>query len=385
MKDITKFIAVLLFIISIACSNKPGKNAELDMQNNSILLFAGTYSNQINGDTGIFIYEFDTLNANFKKITGATGIVNPSYLALSPKLNKVYSVSEGGINGNLVNDLEFNLADSSIHLVNSLKSEGEDPCFIATDNGNKILVTANYSGGSISIFSLKNGNLENLIRTISFQGSSVIASRQEKSHLHTIAFSPDNKYLFATDLGTDMIYRIKLNPAFFDTNLNPDIDTISIKPGSGPRHLAFGKNNEYLYLINELSGEINVFRYDNGDLSLHQTILADTSNAHGSADIHLTSDGKYLYASHRLYNDGISIFEVLEDGKIKSIGYAKTEKHPRNFVITPNDRYMLVACRDDNCIEIFEIDHNSGLLNNTGKKISIGSPVCLKFFIKQEQ
>ncbi|MDO5570424.1 MAG: lactonase family protein [Bacteroidales bacterium] len=379
MNKFALYTFILLGNILIGCSKTTNYTSKLNADNNNLLLFAGTYSNKINGDTGVFVYMFDTITADFEKISGVKNIVNPSYLHLSKKNNKLYAVSEGGKNGNLANTLVFNRNDSSLNIINSFKTEGEDPCFIITDNDEKILATANYSGSSISLFSLKDGIIESLIRTIGFKGEGVIKSRQEKSHLHNIIFSPDNKYFFATDLGTDKIYRIRVNSALFDKNVNPDIDSIDVKPGSGPRHLAFGKDFKHLYLITELSGEINVFSFEDNNLNNIQTIAADTTNAQGSADIHITNNGKYLYASHRLKNDGISIFKILDDGRIENIGYVNTGKHPRNFVISPNDKYLLAACRDDNMVEIFSINQETGMLEKTNKQIQLGSPVCLKF------
>ena len=131
---------------------------------------------------------------------------------------------------------------------------------------------------------------------------------------------------------------------------------------------------------------VTVFNYKDGCLDAIQTIDSDisqTSRRKGSADIHLTSDGKFLYSSNRLRSDGIAIFSVNpETGLLTSVGYQLTGIHPRNFLITPNDKFLLCANLNSNNIQIFEINSVTGLLCDTGKEILLEKPVCLKWVKK---
>lgn len=164
----------------------------------------------------------------------------------------------------------------------------------------------------------------------------------------------------------------------------PLSEMVTLPPGSGPRHLIFSKDGNYAYLITELSGKVIAFTYANGKLNAIQTITADTVQAKGSADIHLSPDGKYLYTTNRLKEDGIAIFEVNpENGMLAKVGYQLTDPHPRHFNITPNGKYLLVACRDSNTIQVFRRDVKSGLLQTTGQDIKIDQPVCIQFAVKQ--
>ena len=150
--------------------------------------------------------------------------------------------------------------------------------------------------------------------------------------------------------------------------------------GNGPRHFDFHPNGLYFYLLGELSGEVLVYDYNNGELEQKQTILADSVGAQGSADIHVSPNGKFLYASNRLQEDGIAIFSIdKDDGTLTKVGYQLTAKHPRNFAITPNGKFLLVAARDDNVVEVYSIDNKTGLLTNTNQDIAIDMPVCIKF------
>ena len=198
-------------------------------------------------------------------------------------------------------------------------------------------------------------------------------------------YTPDHKYLLASDLGTDQIHVFPVSENVTDgvshSLLNESEEfNIKVESGSGPRHICFHPNQKFAYLINEISGKVIAFSYDKGKLNAIQYIEADTVGAKGSGDIHISPDGKFLYASNRLKADGIAIFSInQEEGTLTKTGYQLTGIHPRNFIISRNGRYLLVACRDSNSIQVFERDSQTGLLKDTGKTIKTNKPVCLKF------
>jgi 6-phosphogluconolactonase (cycloisomerase 2 family) len=221
-------------------------------------------------------------------------------------------------------------------------------------------------------------------KVFEFEGSGPDANRQDKPHLHCAVFSPDRHYLFAADLGTDQLHKFTTgNAAPFLTTGNPE--AFKLEPGSGPRHLTFHPNGRFAYLINELSGKVTAFHYANGHLEPVQYIASDNSEGvggKGSADIHVSPDGKFLYASNRANTNNIAIFSINDaDGKLTLVGHQPTGRHPRNFVITPNGKYLLVANMNSKLIQFFEIDKKTGLLKeDTTKQITdIDRPVCLKF------
>ena len=276
------------------------------------------------------------------------------------------------------------LADyCGIHLVHIVRGA---PCYITLSPSEKFVLTANYIGGSITVFPLdKDGKLKSETRLISFTGNSLDKERQTQPHLHCIEFTPDHKYLLASDLGTDQIHVFPVSENVTDgvshSLLNESEEfNIKVESGSGPRHICFHPNQKFAYLINEISGKVIAFSYDKGKLNAIQYIEADTVGAKGSGDIHISPDGKFLYASNRLKADGIAIFSInQEEGTLTKTGYQLTGIHPRNFIISRNGRYLLVACRDSNSIQVFERDSQTGLLKDTGKTIKTNKPVCLKF------
>jgi 6-phosphogluconolactonase (cycloisomerase 2 family) len=263
--------------------------------------------------------------------------------------------------------------------MNTQLTQGGAPCYINITPDGKSVITANYMGANISLIRLdSSGRLTENVKTIVFTGEGEIKNRQDQPHLHCVEFTPDGKHLLANDLGTDKIHAFPLNS---DGKLDEKAGfDINLEPASGPRHICFSKDGRFAYLINEISGKVTTLSYDGKGLTPIQYIEADTVNAQGSADIHLSPDGKFLYASNRLKADGIAIFSVnQETGLLTKAGYQLTGIHPRNFVITPDGRYLLVACRDSNWVQIFERDEKTGLLIDTGKRIETSKPVCLKF------
>jgi len=156
------------------------------------------------------------------------------------------------------------------------------------------------------------------------------------------------------------------------------------KAGAGPRHLTFHPNNKYAYLIEELTGTISAYNYKNGKFGLLQNIPAippDYMGPIGSADIHVSPDGKFLYASNRGESNTIAIFKINQKtGWLTLIGHQSTlGKTPRNFDFDPSGNFLLAANQDSDEIVIFRVDKKTGLLTDTGKRIKVGNPVCIKW------
>lgn len=358
------------------------KNNPDATRNSELYLLIGTYTSGTS--KGIYVYRFNTESGESSYVSQIDGISNPSYLTVSPNEKFVYSVSENEAGNAQACAFSFDKKSGKLTFLNSQKTNGGSPCYINTDPKGKYVITANYSGGNVTVFPAKSdGSLLPASQVIGFEERD-----KPDSRLHCVAFSPDGKYLFADDLGKDKVHKFTVNyPAKGTDNstflLTGKPAAFEVEQGSGPRHLTFHPNRKFAYLINEKSGKVTVFKYNKGTLKDIQYIAADTTpgvGKKGSGDIHITPDGRYLYASNRLKADGLAIFKINQStGELTRIGYQFTGIHPRNFIITPNGKYLLVASRDNNNIQIFAIDSNSGLLKDTGKEIKIDKPVCLKF------
>lgn len=348
---------------------------------NELTMLVGTYTSGTS--KGIYSFRFNEEDGTTTPLNEVE-MENPSYLVPSADGKFVYAVSEFNDGRASANAFAFDKKQGTFRLLNTQKTNGEDPCYIITTGKN--VVTANYNGGSISVFPIApNGSLLPAANLLKFKGSGIDKERQEKPHLHCVRITPDGKYMLANNLGTDQIHKYIINPNADATNKETFLKegqpaAYQVEAGSGPRHLTFAPNGRYAYLINELSGTVIAFEYKEGNLKEIQTIAADTVGAKGSGDIHISPDGKFLYASNRLKADGIAIFGIHpENGKLTKAGYQLTGIHPRNFIITPNGKYLLVACKDSNVIQVYKRDAKTGLLTNIHKDIKMSQPVCIKF------
>lgn len=346
---------------------------------NEMYMLAGTYTAK--GSKGIYVYKVNTETGKSHYVS-EIAVEDPSYLVFSKNGKYVYTVTEKEDQQNSkVNAFSFDKKTGKLSFINSKPAGGGAPCHINVSPDGKRIITANYMGGSITEYAVNNdGSLGDTTQNIEFSGNGADKERQTQPHLHFVTFTPDAKYLFADDLGTDKIYKYQLDTKGNRLLSEGTPSAVKVKEGSGPRHLTFHPNGKYAYLITEISGDVIAFNYKDGNLSEFQTVKADTLNARGSADIHISPNGRFLYASNRLKGDGIAIFSINpQNGSLTKAGYQPTGIHPRNFVITPNGKLLLVANRDSDQIQVFKIDSKTGLLKNTNQDIKLSMPVCLKF------
>lgn len=390
MKIMNKIILLCLSCITIlGCGTKKEKtedSSEAKVNKNDLFLLVGSYSSA--EAEGIKLFRFNEETCAMSYVDGVKGISNPSYQNVSNDGNYIYSVGEDDEDLATVNAIQLDKEKGKLTLLNSqLVGEGA-PCYIRVSPNGRFLLTANYMGGSISVFPIeKDGKIGDSPYTIRYKGHGQDSQRQEQPHLHCVEFTPDGKHLVANDLGLDCIHKYPVasngpkvtQSNFIKTNNKKDI---KLESGSGPRHICFRPDGKFAYLINELSGAVTVLSYKKELLNPIQYIQSDTVYGRGSGDIHVSPDGKFVYSSNRLKADGIAIFKVDDkNGTLSRVGYQLTGVHPRNFIITPNGRFLLVACRDSNCIQIFSRNVTTGALTEVGK-VAVSKPVCLKFISK---
>ncbi len=347
-------------------------------QNSQQRLLVGTYTKNCESD-GIYIYDYAT-DGTAKLLSSGKKIVNPSYLAVSPDRKNVYAVNENGKESR-VSAFSFDAKSGKIKKLNDQESKGEDPCYVLNDDKN--VIAANYSGGSISVFKKNaDGSLNPAIQNLKHEGHSIHPDRQEKPHVHMVQFSPDEKFVIANDLGTDRIYVYRYAKDSGKQVLEFQ-DTIPIKTGSGPRQLRFSPNGEFAYLLAELDGTLTSFHYKEGKFKRIQEssiVNPDFKGETSAADLRISADGKFLYATNRGDANTISLFAIQPSGKLTFKSTVSTlGKGPRNFAIDPSGKHLLVAHEKSNDIVIFDRDMESGELTDSGKRISVCSPVCLVF------
>lgn len=336
------------------------------------MMFVGTYTD--GGSKGIYSYRFNQQTGE-AEVLDSLEMRNPSYLTLSRDARLIYAVSETHDEKASLNIVRIT-KNGGMRLIDTAPTEGEDPCYVATNSD--IALTANYSGGSMSVFQLKqSGTLAKLAMKFNGATGGPDPARQQAPHVHCACFTPDGRYVLATDFSADRILSFRIEGQ--DVIANGVAADVSAD--SGPRHLTFSNDGRFAYLMSELSGKVTIFAYHEGRLETLQEIVSDSVGARGGADIHLSPDGRFLYSSNRLKADGIAIFAVdSQTGLLTRIGYQPTASHPRMFNITPNGRFLLCCCRDSNKIQVFKRDSTTGLLTDTHQDIPLSKPVCVQFF-----
>lgn len=345
-------------------------------------LLVGTYTN--GRSHGIYVYDF-AASTGEAVLRDSVKSSNPSYLAVAPNNRYVYAVNEDGSDkgGGKVSAYAFNKATKKLTFINQVPSVGDHPCYVSVDRKNKWVVVGNYSSGTVTVLPIApDGGVGAAVTNMQHQGQSVNQERQKSPHVHAAVFSPDNKYLFAPDLGIDQVvgYTFNSKTGF----LKPFKEHVKVVAGSGPRHLDFHPSGKWGYLAQELSGTVTAFKYEKGKLVEMQQISmlpADYTGAATSADIHVSPDGRFLYASNRNTSNTIAIFKInAEDGKLTLVGHQSTMgKAPRNFSFDPSGKLLLVANQETNNIVVFSVDPETGLLTYTGKQIEVPNPVCIKW------
>ena len=347
----------------------------------SYRILVGSYT-QNTPATGISLYSLDASTLQ-SSLEGSAPTDNPSFVILSQDGGTVYCVNEfnDGRQGVSSFSLQGNTLKETSHLsIPENITPGGDPCNLLLASG--AIVTSNYTGGTLTSFRLKeDGTLDALSQAFNpvkeFQGLGLF--KEGDAHMHCAVLSPDGKYIFAVNLGNDCVHRFELGPDGLPLGVSTVAWSHRGLSHPGPRHMVFSQDGKYAYLLCELGDKLVSFRYQGGNLIPMQTVTAYTGKGHGSADIHISPDGRFLYTSHRLKDEGISIFSIGAGGKVRRTGFQPTGKHPRNFAISPDGNLLLCACRDDDRIEIYRIDKKTGALSNTGKSIETGAPVCIQF------
>jgi 6-phosphogluconolactonase len=335
---------------------------------------------------GIYVYHFDTGTGKLSYLNKVTGVDNPSYLAIAGDNHFVYSVNEVGTDRKgSVSAFSFVPKTGELKLINQQPSIGAGPCYILLDKARKNAFVANYSGGSLTVLPIKaDGSFGEASQNIQDEGQGIDKDRQDRAHVHTAALSPDEKYLFYTDLGTDRLNICNFDPSAAKPLTPAQTPYVSVTDGTGPRHLAFHPNGKYLYLIQEMGAQITCFKYNAGTLDKVQNVslVADGFTGKvGAADIHIAANGKFLYSTNRGDANEIEVFAINKaTGKLTFVERTSClGKTPRNFTLDPSGKFLLVANQNSDDIYVFKIDKTTGKLTYTGQKIEVGNPSCLKF------
>ena len=367
-------------------------------------LIVGTYGRQMH------LLELE--NASFSVLAfRSIEAKNTSCLALSPDRRYLFAVSECGGDSGVYSfrvhpsGQRIPLSGGRIERLSEIRGMSPDPCHLiylpgyfnqCGDPDNGALLTADYSGGSVTVFPVRSGRIEAALQVVRFEGHGPVPGRQTAPHIHQLV--PFGNLLLAVDLGADCIRVLRL----FDGAVRPLCDgrldralrlerlfDIPAPAGSGPRHLVFDQDGSHFYVLTELSNEILVYSMPDytaaGDhpVLLQRLPVGDPSfPEQAGGDIQLSPDGRHLYASLRNGGDSLVIAEVQSDGSLRRIAYQTTGAHVRDFCFlpasAPDGEHLAVFCKNGGCIQFHKrnsADGSLSLIREIPFRASDGEPV----------
>lgn len=346
--------------------------------NGKFIGYIGTYTK--GGSKGIYSFTLDTNEARIADINEAAQLENPTYVTISRDNRYLYSVAKEGESGGIVS---FSIkGDGTLSELNRQMLPGSSPCHVSVDSKNRYVFSANYHKGSVESYLInqEDGTVHPTASIIKHEGSGP-DPRQEKPHTHYAGVTPDENYLAVVELGIDALitYAVKDDGTLSKAHLLP------IKAGSGPRHLVFHPNGKFAYIMTEFSSEVIVLTYhpQNGHFTEKQYIstLPDdfNENNQGSA-IHISPDGRFVYAGNRGHNS-IAVFSVnLETGELTFVECISTEGDwPRDFILDPTEKFIVASNQESSNLVLFSRDINTGKLTLLQADIEVPHPVCIKF------
>jgi len=367
-------IAIMALFLLANC--QMDKN-ETRQKNNTYSFYVGTYTDK--KSQGIYKYSLQK-DGSLKRIGLVAKAENPAFLAMSA--DKKYLLAVNEINNDGVGFVEsFLIKGDSLALISRCSSGGAHPCFVTVNEMGFVLVT-NYIGGNVGLLRLnKEGELSPLL-DVQTHNVNDISKNQQTAHAYSAWFESSDNAIICVDKGTNELWFSRL-----DTGLQKliasDPRILKMEPEAGPRHLVIHPNGHWIYVLNELNNTITlVQKTDDGvylkDESFSTLPIGYTGNSI-CADIKISSDGKFVYASNRGH-DSIAIFKVnLNNGSLKLVGHQSSLGNaPRNISLSPDGNFLLVANRHSNNIVSFKRDKITGLLKEADQ-IEAPTPACIVF------
>ncbi len=354
----------------------------------SLLLYVGPFITNTTS-RGIYGYRLNTATGELTELGLAAETANPTFLALAPNRKFLYATNEisdyEGRREGSVSAFSIDRSSGKLTLLNRVSTRTAGPTHLALDSTGRMLVVANYDGGSVESYRVKpDGSLSEIVSFDQHTGSSVNPQRQKRPHAHMAKFAPDDRFVFVPDLGTDTVVAYRPDVAAGSITRVPSLD-FKVKPGAGARHMDFHPNGKFAYVISEMGSTITVFGYDaatgeTNQIEVVTTLPAGFSGTSAGAEIFVDKSGRFLYASNR-GDDSIAEFAIdAKTGKLTPVGFTPTHgKTPRNFAIDPTGRWLVAANRISGNLVPFQIDPKSGKLTQKGKILEFVQPACVLF------
>ena len=357
-----------------------------------LFVYVGAYTHaasagQVRAE-GIYVYRLDAITGILTPVSVAKDIINPSFLACDPRKRFLYAVNEvaelDGQDGGAVSAFAIDPVSGALIPLNRQCTLGADPCYLSVDASGKWLLAANYGSGSMTILPIQeDGWLGAVTAVVPHHGASVDPERQAGPHAHCIIPDLANRHVLAADLGADkiMLYRFDATSG----ELSPhDPPWVAVRPGAGPRHLAFHPSGRYLYSTNELDSTVTTWAYDTArgilrEIQTLSTLPQDFAGVNYPAHVQVAPSGKFLYVSNRGH-DSLAVFAIDQEGRgLVAAGHVPTQgQWPRHFAIDPAGAWLLAANQRSNSIITFRMDAEKGLPTDMAESTTTPAPVCVQ-------
>jgi 6-phosphogluconolactonase len=330
-------------------------------------------------ESAITLCELNLKNGTVSVVDTFHSVQGPGYVSLSPDQRYLYSVNQDHTIA------AFGVGKGgTLTYLDKQPAEGVNPCHVSVHPSGKMAFLANYTSGTWAAYPIAaNGEVEAASATFTFTGSGPDKSRQEKPHAHCALPSPNGKYVYISDLGTDRLMNYTVDAKSGKVLPNPAQNYFSTQPGAGPRHLAIHPSGRYLYLLNEMKSTLTACTVDaNGvvkEIATVNTLPADFAGKNTSAAVRLHPNGKFVYASNRGYN-AIHAYEIQKDGSLKSVGEVREALDtPRDFNFDPSGKFMVVGNQKTNDLVVYSVDPKTGKMTFLSKSIALKDPICFVF------
>ena len=372
---------VFLSVIGGHLNAQPDENAKFSRE----FVYVGTFTER--GSLGIYVFQFHRKDGTLTTVQTVPGKASPSFIAIHPSGKYLYAVQREGTDPakdwGTVSSYKIDQETGKLTFMNEQPSYGADPAHVSTNPTGTLVFASNYGGGSLAVYPIgKDGMIGKATDVIQQEGSSVNKARQEKSHVHSAIPSPDGQFLYVSNLGTDQIFIYKIGN---NGKLTPaSMPFVRTKPGSGPRHLEFSPDGDFVASAEEMGSTVSIYSYNKttGALNFierHSSLPKDYKGENTGADIHFDPSGKFVYASNR-GDQSLAIFHFDDHtGQLSDMTTTSTMgKWPRNFLMDPEGQYVFVANRHTDNVVVFKRNQKTGALSYNGEEAIVPGAVCVK-------
>lgn len=358
---------LFLFVSVISCNNSS------NTKTTTIPLYIGTYTD--GASEGIYQMTFNAETGELGESTLAAEETSPSFIAYSPDRKFMYSVSEintfNGTESGYVSAFKV-LANGDLEFLNKVSSEGAHPCHISINSEGTKIAVSNYTGGTLALYEVSSdGKISKASQLFNHNTDSIV------SHVHSAQFIKDK--LFVADLGKNAVYEYQLDDTAYTLN---SASIVPMQENAGPRHFTVSKDNKNIHIINEYANTVTTVLAEGNSYELANNTSTLSANFEGDsycADIHLSNDEKFLYGSNRGENSIVVFERSSENGQLQKIQNISVEGDwPRNFTLSPDGKFLLVANQKSENISVYSVDLTTGKLTYLYSK-EFPTPVCLLF------